>query len=357
VWQLIKLKIFSPLSKFWGMLWNVFRPRIQKVCSKVWKLAISFIILIWPIIKKFGFRVVFILTLSTILIFPDIKHIPKELPMSKSETVTENIPFGNGAIVNSNGAPSSNVNVPPATILQYAYQKVKVTTLTEDFKKIFLTGTNLFWIVIFGKVLISILAYFIITLPFRKLESLEFGGLKYKEQAEKQEEIAVTTMKTIQADEQKRLSFLNALINDDGVYQAVASSVNSYNSFNQYSVSEYLASLLSTTFNHLEGIGVVPVTKGNLNVSQMATIGQKASALIRQANVHKQQKLDEDQGLTFAVPLLYEDTDVDFTILYGSSSKGLTESDMFMILAAWGIITYQLDLEMTQRSTQGQTGS
>lgn len=308
-----------------------------------------------PYIKQFGFRVIFIASLSTILIYYDFQHIPQQVPVTRSETITMNKPFGQTP---TNPSQTNNQNVPNSnTLLQYAFQEVKVTTTTEDFKKLFFTGTNLFWITIFGKILLAILAYFVILLPFRKFESLEFGGFKYKVQAEKQEEIADSEIKTVQADEQKRLSFLYTLVTNVDVFKALSSFVTSYNTFNQYKVTEYLASLLYTTFDHFSYIGVISVDNGNLNQSQMATIEQKISQVIHQSFNLRQKYLDDSQGIYFAVPFLFEETDEDFTILYGSASNSITESDLLMISTVWNIVTYQLDLAMSLYQSQTETGS
>ncbi|MFZ3588905.1 hypothetical protein ACOI1C_06395 [Bacillus sp. DJP31] len=214
-----------------------------------------------------------------------------------------------------------------------------------------------FGIVIFGKILLSIIAYFIVTLPFRKLESIEFGGLKYKEQAKRQEEIADRAIETIQADELKRLSFIHTVATNEDIYQGISNCVNSYNSFNQFLASEYLASLLHATFPDFTEIGVVSIDNNQLNTNQMTTLHKKKSEVIRQSFNHKQKYLDEAEDKYFAVPLLYQENEQDFTILYGVSSKSLTESDLLMILSAWGIITYQIDLAMSQFSMEASTGS
>lgn len=271
------------------------------------------------------------------------------IPQTVQVTTVQNIPFGAGS---QSTPPPHQVqpNIPPATILQYAFETVETKTAQEDIKKILLTKSNIILLWGMGKFLLAALLLLLLRFPFMKLESLELPWFKYKEKIEETEKISISELGASRKKEVNRWDVLYTIATDEVIYDSIVAHVQSQQSFDMSKVTNEIVTILSKLIEHFEVVSYVEVRNGYLDLNAMQSLSDDSATVVGQVYKDRVKKRN-DQNTSLAVPLFYKDAaELSFTIIYVNAVDGgtLTGEDQMLILSVWEVVKQQLEAGMSE---------
>lgn len=220
------------------------------------------------------------------------------------------------------------------------------TKVIEGLQQLLLTEGNLQVIMVAVAFALTGVTYFLIKLPFVRLEHMKLLGFEYKLQAQAQlaetAQVATHSLKTAKEMERARLSYINTMASVD--FMDLIAPYVEEERISTFDVLQLINKILREGIWELVGInygsGVIRVENNKLVEDDLHHLPLRVQSLIRNCHQKQKDQTDEYEGCSMKAYLIrVDESDTSYCIWYlDTKDIVLTGADDLMIQTAWSLV-------------------